>query len=237
MRKIHKFVLATVLVVVMLVASAPAIALAQEGELPERRGALIAQVAEILGIDQQELEDALQQAQMELREGNLDTRLQDLVADGTLTQEQANELESWLNSRPDVPNIPPRQLRQALENGTITQEQIDQLKAWMESRPDIPKIQPQPRQERRENIQEHREALNARVAEILGIDEEDLENAFKQALGESREQALDNRLQELVSQGEWTQQQADAFKAWLEARPDVPPLGPARQAGQQQPPR
>lgn len=237
MRKIHKFVLATVLVVVMLVASAPAIALAQEGELPERQGALIAQVAEILGIDQQELEDALQQAQMELREGNLDTRLQDLVADGTLTQEQANELESWLNSRPDVPNIPPRQLRQALENGTITQEQIDQLKAWMESRPDIPKIQPQPRQERRENIQEHREALNARVAEILGIDEEDLENAFKQALGESREQALDNRLQELVDQGEWTQQQADAFKAWLEARPDVPPLGPARQSGQQRPPR
>lgn len=230
MKKIQKFALATMLVAIMLISSIPAIALAQEDEPPERRGALIAQVAEILNIDQQELENALKQAQMELQQENLDTRLQELIADGTLTQEQANEFESWLNSRPDVPNIPPRQLKQALENGAITQEQVDQLKAWLQSRPDIPKIQPEPREERRENIQERREALNARVAEILGIDEEDLENAFKQAQSGFREQALDTRLQELVNQGAWTQQQADAFKAWIEARPDVPPLRLNQQA-------
>jgi N12 class adenine-specific DNA methylase len=231
MRKIQKFVLATVLVAIMLISSAPAIAMAQGNKAPERRGALIAQVAEILGIDQQELENALKQAQMELREETLDARLQELIAEGTLTQEQANQLESWINARPDAPNIPLRQLKKALENGTITQEQIDQLKAWLKSRPDIPKIQPEPRKERVENIQEHRDALTTRVAEILGISKEDLENAFKQAQSGFREQALDTRLQELVNQGAWTQQQADAFKAWIEAKPDVPPLRLNRQSG------
>ena len=308
MRKVQKFVLATVLVAIMLISSAPAIALAQEDETPERRGALIAQVAAILGIDQQELENAMKQAQIELRQENLDGRLQELIADGTLTQQQANELESWLNARPDVPNIPPRQIKEALEKGVITQEQVDQLKAWAESKPDIPnigptigerlleegiitqqqsdeykawmesrpadipnvgpgqlrkllddgeitqeqlgafkawteskpdmpKIRPEVRKERVENTQERRDEITARAAEILGISKEDLENAFKQAQSEFRGQALDTRLQELVNQGEWTQQQANAFKAWIGARTDVPPLQPARQSGQSRPPR
>src|SRR4030065_1275108 len=105
MRKIQKFVLATVLVAIMLISSAPAIAMAQGNEAPERRGALIAQVAEILGIDQQELENALKQAQMELRQETLDARLQELIAEGTLTQEQANELKAWMEAKPEVPMV------------------------------------------------------------------------------------------------------------------------------------
>lgn len=126
----------------MLIASMPVIALAQEGEAPERQGALIARVAEILGIDQQELENALKQAQTESREETLDARLQELIAEGTLTQEQANEFKTWMEAKPDVPMVPPRQLEEALEKGVITQEQVDQLKAWMESKPDIPGIVP-----------------------------------------------------------------------------------------------
>jgi len=306
MKGIQKIVLATVLVATMLISSAPAIALAQEDELPERRGALIAQVAGILGIGQQELEDALRQAQIELQEGNIDTRLQELIAEGTLTQQQANELKAWIENRPDVPNIPLRQLKEALEKGIITQEQIDQLKAWAEARPDIPKlgtpmgerlveegiitqqqadehkawmesrpagipdvgpiqlkklldegeitqeqmdafkawvearpdmpeVRPELQKKQAENTQERRDEITARAAEILGIDKEDLENAFKQAQSGFQEQALDTRLQGLVNQGTWTQQQADAFKAWIKARPDVPPLGTARQSGQPRP--
>ena len=262
----------------------------------------MARIAQILDVDQQELEAAFKQAQREMRGDALDTRLQELIADGTLTQQQANELEAWLEARPDVPVIAPRQLNEALEKGTITQQQVDQLKAWMEARPDIPgiqqalgdrlveegiitqqqvdeykvwmesrpadipkvgprqlkklldegkltqeqldafkawmeakpdmpKIRPELRQKRVANLQEHRDALAARVAEILGIDEQELENAFKQAQSELRGKVLDTRLQELVNQGEWTQQQADAFKAWIKARPDVPPLRPAGQQG------
>jgi len=295
-----KIVLATVLVVVMLTTSLPFVALAQESEAPQRQGALIARVAEILGIDQQKLEDALKQVRTESAKENLDARLQELIADGTLTQQQADELKTWLNARPDVPMVPPGKLDEALEKGTITQEQVDALKAWQEAKPDIPKIgstigerlvdediitqqqsdeykawmesrpsdipnvrpaelkklldegkitqeqldkfkewaktrpdmpkiRPELVKNRAQKIQENSDNLMAQVADILGIDEEDLQNAFKQAQSELRESALDTRLQELVNQGEWTQQQADAYKAWIKARPDVPPLGRGRQ--------
>jgi hypothetical protein len=306
MKKMSKIALATLLVAVMVTTSLPFVALAQEGEAPQRQAALTERVAEILGIDQQELEDALKQARTESAKGNLDARLQELIADGTLTQEQADELKTWLNARPDVPMVPPGKLDEALEKGTITQEQVDALKAWQEAkpdvpkigptigerlvdegivtqpqsdefkawmeskpadipnvrpaelkklldegkltqeqldafkawtqaRPDMPKIRPELRKNRAQNIQENRANLMARVADILGIDVEDLENAFEQAQRELRESALDARLQELVDQGDWTQQQADAYKAWIQARPDVPPLGPERQNGPQAP--
>jgi branched-subunit amino acid transport protein AzlD len=61
-----KIVLATVLVAVMLTTSLPFVALAQESEAPQRQGVLTARVAQILGLDQQKLVDAVKQAQGEL---------------------------------------------------------------------------------------------------------------------------------------------------------------------------
>jgi hypothetical protein len=239
MEGIKKIVFTTVLVATMLISSVPAIALAQEGEAPEHQGALISQVAEILGIDQQELENALKQAQIELQEGNRDAIVQELIAEGTLTQEQVDEHKAWMESRPaDIPNVGPRQLKKLLDEGEISQEQMDALKAWMEARPDMPEIRPELRQNVAAKLQEHRDALTARVAGILNISEESLEDAFQEALGELRQKALDNRLQELVNQGAWTQQQADEYKAWLEARPDVPRIrlmGPQGQMESQRP--
>ena len=73
----------------------------------------------------------------------------------------------------------------------------------------------------------HREALMARVAGILDIDQQDLDDAFGQALGEQREQrqeemeaTRDARIQELIDQGVLTQEQADDCTAWMESRPD-----------------
>jgi hypothetical protein len=229
-----KIVLATVLVAVMLTTSLPFVALAQESEAPQRQGVLMARVAQILGLDQQKLVDAVKQAQGGLPKETPDARLQELIANGTLTQQQADEIKVWMESRPaDVPNVRPAELKKLLDKGKITQEQLDALKAWVKARPDMSKIQPQLLKERVQKIQENRDALLTRVAGILGIDKQDLENAFQQAQRELREKALDTRLQELVNQGAWTQQQADAYKAWIKARPDVPPLQLGRQFGPQ----
>ena len=86
----------------------------------------------------------------------------------------------------------------------------------------MPEIQPELRQSVAAKLQDHRDALTARVAEILNISEESLENAFEQVQGELREKSLDNKLQELVAQGAWTQQQADEYKAWIKATPMTP---------------
>ena len=61
-----------------------------------------------------------------------------------------------------------------------------------------------------------------RVAEILDIDQQELEDAFKQAMGEKCQEALDTRFQKMVEEGEMTQAQADEYKDWLQSRPDVP---------------
>jgi polyhydroxyalkanoate synthesis regulator phasin len=127
------------------------------------RQALLARVAQILGIDQQKLTDAFKQAGGELR----DERLAQLVKDGKLTQEQADQLKAWeaarpadpkanpdafkawMDSRPDVP-MPglkakiynadhDKTLEQLVKNGKLTQAQADQLKAWWASRPSDPK--------------------------------------------------------------------------------------------------
>ena len=66
---------------------------------------LMGKVAGILGIDQAELEAAFMQAQKEVRSEAEANRLAKMVADGKLTQEQADQYKAWLDSRPDVPAL------------------------------------------------------------------------------------------------------------------------------------
>jgi uncharacterized membrane protein len=72
--------------------------------------------------------------------------------------------------------------------------------------------------------------LMEKVAEIYQantgttIDVQQLKKAFEQAGQEIRSEARDNFLQKLVDEGKITQEQSDQFKAWLEAKPDIPSL-------------
>ena len=66
---------------------------------------LMSKVAGILGINQADLEAAFTQAQKEMRSEALANRLAKLVADGKLTQEQADQYKAWVDSKPDVPAL------------------------------------------------------------------------------------------------------------------------------------
>ena len=68
------------------------------------------------------------------------------------------------------------------------------------------------------------QSLISRVAGILGLDEQQVQDAFDQAATEMRDEALDNKLTALVESGRITQEQADDYKQWYESRPDS--LGP-----------
>jgi hypothetical protein len=80
-------------------------------------------------------------------------------------------------------------------------------------------------------------ALLDRVCEIyeqntdVAINADELQNAFAQAQSEMMEEALENRLQNLVEQGKITQEEADQYKAWQQARPDMPLPGPFEHFG------
>jgi len=225
MYRILKFTIAPLIAIILLGGSAGIVLAQPEGKSPEQRAALMSKVSDILDIDQQKLESAFKQAQQEQREGSLDQRFNELVTAGTITQQQADELKAWMDARPDVPIVGPRQLKKLSEDGKLTQQQADALKAWQKSKPeDTPGIRPKVRRLQAEKAKENRDALMTRVANILGIDKQRLVDAFEQAQQELRGQALDTKLQELVQDGVITQQQADAYNAWMKSRPDMPRL-------------
>lgn len=71
------------------------------------------------------------------------------------------------------------------------------------------------------------EALLDRVYEIyqqntgVAIDREALKDAFTQARSEMQAEALEARLQSLVEEGKITQEQADEYLDWWQAKPDA----------------
>ena len=74
---------------------------------------------------------------------------------------------------------------------------------------------------------DRRAELMDRVSEIyeentgVPLDTEQLKEAFAQARGEMASQAMESRLQSLVDEGTITQEEADEYLEWLEARPDT----------------
>ena len=61
---------------------------------------LISKVAEILNIDETTVSDAFQQAQQELSSEALQQRLTKAVEDGTITQDEADQITAWMNTEP-----------------------------------------------------------------------------------------------------------------------------------------
>jgi len=76
------------------------------------------------------------------------------------------------------------------------------------------------------------EALLDKVVSIykgktgVTIDVQQLKDSFAQAQTEMRNDALKSWLQNLVSKGTITQDQADQYLQWWQAKPDVPLIGP-----------
>jgi hypothetical protein len=61
----------------------------------------------------------------------------------------------------------------------------------------------------------------SKVANILGLPEEQVADAFKQARQEMQDEALQNWLQKLVDEGKITQEEADQYLEWWQSRPDI----------------
>ena len=104
MRKKHWFI-GIVVLMAAVIGLGSATALAQESDGETSRLGLIARVANILGLQEQQVQDAFDQARQEMRDERFDEmvgqRLDALVESGRITQEQADELREWYAERPD----------------------------------------------------------------------------------------------------------------------------------------
>ena len=117
-------------------------------------GAIMARVAEILGVEQDTLESAFATARDEQANAKFEERMAALVDDETLTQEQADAANTWFDQRPA--NSGPLALRLAgasdsdkvdnflarlVEKEKLTQDEADALAAWHDNRPDsLPEV-------------------------------------------------------------------------------------------------
>ena len=114
MKRNRKYILITVLSIAVAVGIVTGVVFAQSDnggdiEPKAQHEALLDRVCEIyeentgVAIDPQALQDAFIKACRELRDEALSNRLQKLVDEGTITQEQADQYLEWWESRPDMP--------------------------------------------------------------------------------------------------------------------------------------
>ena len=116
MSKKMKVLVSVLVAILVLTVGGTTIAMAQEGEEPEPQDEeltaevgendFLARVAEILGIPEEELREAFQQARQEMMEERWEkafNRLLDkAVAEGLLTPEEAEEIREWWEEKPEV---------------------------------------------------------------------------------------------------------------------------------------
>ena len=60
----------------------------------------------------------------------------------------------------------------------------------------------------------------SKVASILGLNEDEVEDAITQAKKELRDETVQAKLDAMVEKGHLTQEQADEYKAWIDAKPE-----------------
>jgi hypothetical protein len=214
MSKKWKIILAVVAAVVVLTVGGGAIVLANDGEqTAPASNPLLARVVELLGgnITEQALIDALKAARIEVAKEQITAALDRAVANGVISTTEKANIEVWLAQQPDPADK-------------------EAMKAWWADRPQISKPMLYFR------FLGARKAIlrwgwchgfagieslpvMSKVAAKLGVTEEALINAFKQASQEMRTNKFQDALKNAVTNGRLTRGEADEITTWWAQRP------------------
>ena len=203
-------------------------------------GVLNAKVAEILGLDEEQLSDAFRQAWQEVKDNLGDgvnpkdaviSKVADILG---VDQEQLSDAlrQAWQEVKDYLDKgVDPRDSVNAIvaEILGVDQEQLADAfqQAWQEVKDDLGEGT------------DPKDAVIGKVADILGISVEQLTDAIKQARQELRAEAQERirerneeRLQNAVEEGIITEDEANQIREWWESRPaaldKLRPLGPPR---------
>jgi len=111
--------------------------------------AFVERIAEILGIDADEVSAAITQARSEERTARMESRLAEAVEAGVISEEESTAITDWFAGKPDaLSKVRRHGLRSAVEAGevesflsdlvaelVIDQSESDEIAAWLEIRP------------------------------------------------------------------------------------------------------
>ena len=107
MTKYMKFGLIAIVALTALSVGITAIAFAESPEVEVGgdggpRQIFLSKVADILGLEEEQVADAFVQAQQEMREEAQEQRLQRAVDDGRIAEAEAEQIREWLQNRPEA---------------------------------------------------------------------------------------------------------------------------------------
>lgn len=66
------------------------------------RQIFVGKLADILGLDEEQVDDAMQQAKQEMREECEQQRIQKALDEGLITEEEAEQIQGWRDNRPEA---------------------------------------------------------------------------------------------------------------------------------------
>lgn len=162
-KRLSIFLIGTAVSVLAVVGAFAGLAAAQSDDDDGDSQTFVERVAAVLGIESDDLEDAMQQVKEEIHSERRDAKFAELVANGTLTQEEADAIEEWQDSKPEIEFTfgdrdgegkrgwgrkgfghhggavwlgSSEKVDYLVEQGIITQTDADSLSAWWDSRPE-----------------------------------------------------------------------------------------------------
>ena len=97
----RRWLIGTVVAALMALGVAGGVVMAQEGDGESPIRSFASRVAAILGIEETQVQDAMDQARREMFDERVQIWLDEMVASGRITQEQADEYKTWIESRPE----------------------------------------------------------------------------------------------------------------------------------------
>ncbi len=175
------------------------------GESPdERQQRLVAKLADVLGLDQQQVSDAYEAALADVRTARLDSaidsKIAQMLAAGRITQDQADTLKAWLSSRPAALNKLPR--IPGLEFGAPLLGR-ERPALWQPG----------------EQMEPVYEAMSSALGKEAIVIAEAFATARRELAREDRLAAVNDFLDEMVADGRLTQVEADELSTWLDGAP------------------
>ena len=177
---------------------------------------LFAKAAAVLGVTEQQLSDAFQQANTLAESQRIDQQLAQAVTKGTITQAESDAIKAWLAQKPTAPTK-------------------DTLKAWQDSQPKLANPDalrgllgfPGKMMEAWGGSCSNNTDLLTQVVANLNtatgksITVQQLQDALTQAAAQMKTDALTKSLANAVTNGKITQAEADQIQSWWNQRPAV----------------
>ena len=212
MSKKWKILLTVIVAVVLLTVGGGAIVLANDGQQSTTASnPLLARVAELLNRTEAQLKDALKAGRIEVAKEKITTALDKAVRAGVITETEKTNILNWLAQQPDSADKAA-------------------MKTWWEARPQISKpiIYKRFLGVRRAILRYgwyhgfagiNGSQVMQKAAAKLGVTEQQMVDAFKQASQEMRTNRFQNALNNAVSNGRLTQGEADQITNWWAQRP------------------